>query len=132
MRKSMMGLVHKGKDKVRGSGFLVTWDVDSADRSATYRMWSILFGRTLRVDGREYAYEDSYGRTGSVTWGSPSSSSCPIVSPRSSEFWATTGSTTKSVPAFSPEAARKRIPGGPAEFTDFTVKMDGSQRPGSS
>jgi len=57
MRKSMMGLVRKGKDKVRGSGFLVTWDVDSADRSATYRMWSFLFGRTLRVDGREYAYE---------------------------------------------------------------------------
>ena len=31
MRKSMMSLVGTGKSKVRGSGFLVSWDVDSAD-----------------------------------------------------------------------------------------------------
>ena len=53
----MMGLVRKGKEKVRGSGFLVTWDVDSADRSAAYRIWSFLFGRKLEIDGREYGYE---------------------------------------------------------------------------
>ncbi len=57
MRKSMMGLIRKGKAKVHGSGFVVTWDVDSKDRSATYRMWSFLFGRKLKVDGREYTYE---------------------------------------------------------------------------
>ena len=53
----MVSLVRKRKTKVRGSGFLVTWDVDSADRTAAYRIWSFLFGRKLEVDGREYGYE---------------------------------------------------------------------------
>ena len=57
MRKSMMGLVRKSKHKVRGSGFLASWDVDSADRATAFRLWSFLFGRTVRVDGREYEYE---------------------------------------------------------------------------
>ena len=57
MRKSMMSLVRKSKHKVRGSGFLATWDVDSADRATAFRLWSFLFGRTVRVDGREYEYE---------------------------------------------------------------------------
>ena len=57
MRKSMMGLVRTGKHKVRGSGFVVTWDIDSADRPAAFRLWSFLFGRTVRVDGRQYRYE---------------------------------------------------------------------------
>ncbi len=60
----MMGLVRKGKLKVRGTGFLVTWDVDSRDRSAAYRLWSFLFGRTVRVNGREYRYEGFVWRDG--------------------------------------------------------------------
>ncbi len=57
MRKSTLGLVRSGKHKVRGSGFVVTWDVDSADRSASYAIWLFLFGRRLRLNGQEYHYE---------------------------------------------------------------------------
>ncbi len=53
----MMGLVRKGKSKVRGSGFVVTWDVDSRDHSAANRLWAFLFGRKVRVGNREYSYE---------------------------------------------------------------------------
>lgn len=52
-----MGLVRKGKSKVHGGGFVVTWDVDSADRSASFRIWAFLFGRRIRTGDREYAYE---------------------------------------------------------------------------
>ena len=37
-RRSMMGLVREGKSKVRGAGFLVTWDVDSRDQTTTNRV----------------------------------------------------------------------------------------------
>jgi hypothetical protein len=47
-RKSTMGLVRAGKRKVRGAGFLVTWDVDSRDRRAVNRMQYFLFGRKDR------------------------------------------------------------------------------------
>ncbi len=56
-RRSMMGLVRKGKRKVRGSGFVVTWDVDRRDRGTAYRLWVFLFGRTVRADGKDYRYE---------------------------------------------------------------------------
>ena len=59
-----MGLVRMGKHKVRGSGFVVTWDVDSKDRAAACRLWSFLFGRTVRVDGRQYQYEGFVWRDG--------------------------------------------------------------------
>ena len=49
----MKGLVRSGKHKVRGSGFLVTWDVDNEDRTAGYGPWSFLFGGRLRVGGWE-------------------------------------------------------------------------------
>jgi len=49
--------VRKSKQTVRGSGFLASWDVDSADRATAFRLWSFLFGRTVRVNGREYAYD---------------------------------------------------------------------------
>jgi len=49
-RKSTLGLVRKGKRKVRGSGFLVTWDVDSRNRGAVNRMQYFLFGRQDRRD----------------------------------------------------------------------------------
>ncbi len=59
-----MPLVRKGKSKVRGSGFVVTWDVDSRDRSAANRLWAFLFGRTVGVAGREYRYPSHVWRTG--------------------------------------------------------------------
>ncbi len=44
----MMRLVRTGKKKVRGPGFLVTWDVDSRDRCAANRLQYFLFGRKER------------------------------------------------------------------------------------
>jgi len=55
-RKSMMGLVRKGKAKVRGSGYYVTWDVDSNDQAATSRIKYFVFGKRVRADGRERTY----------------------------------------------------------------------------
>ena len=52
----MMSLVRKGKQKVRGSGYVVTWDVDSRDRGTANRLWFFIFGRTVRNDGKEYRY----------------------------------------------------------------------------
>ncbi len=51
-----MGLFRKGKHKVRGSGYVVSWDVDSRDRAAASRLWFFIFGRTVRADGKEYRY----------------------------------------------------------------------------
>ena len=56
-RKSMMGLVRTGKRKVRGTGFFVTWDVDSRDRGAVNRMQYFLFGRK----GRQHGDRDPVG-----------------------------------------------------------------------
>jgi len=53
----MMGLVRRTKSKTRGSGFTVTWDVDSRDRSATNRVTAFLFGRRVEKNGKEYVYE---------------------------------------------------------------------------
>jgi len=52
----MMGLVREGRAKVRGSCFLVTWDVDSQNQEAVNRMQYFLFGRTFLRNGKEYAY----------------------------------------------------------------------------
>jgi hypothetical protein len=43
-----MGLVRVGKRKVRGAGFLLTWDIDSRDRRVVNRMQYFLFGRRDR------------------------------------------------------------------------------------
>lgn len=51
-----MGRVREGKRKIRGSGFLVTWDIDSRDQTAVNRTQYFLFGRRVRTDGKEYAY----------------------------------------------------------------------------
>ena len=48
----MMGLVRKGKRKVVGPSFLVTWDIDSRDRAAVNRMQYFLFGRRDRLSGK--------------------------------------------------------------------------------
>jgi len=60
----MMGLVRKTKHKVRGSGFVVTWDVDSDNHAAANRLWAFLFGRTVRIRDREYRYEGFVWRDG--------------------------------------------------------------------
>jgi hypothetical protein len=52
----MMGLVRQGKRKVRGTCFVVTWDVDSRDRSAVNRVQYFLFDRTFRRNGKEYVH----------------------------------------------------------------------------
>ena len=52
----MMGLVRKAKRKVRGSGFLVTWDVDSRDRPSENRLHYFLFGRRIQANGRNREY----------------------------------------------------------------------------
>jgi len=38
------------------SGFVVTWDVDSADQSGAGRVKCFTFGKTVRSDGRERRY----------------------------------------------------------------------------
>lgn len=55
-RRSMMGLVREGKRKVRGTGFLVTWDIDSRDQTTANRVKYFVFGRTVRNGGTEYSY----------------------------------------------------------------------------
>ncbi len=53
----MMSLVRRGKPKVRGHGFTVTWDVDSGDRHAANRIQFFLFGRVFHRGEKEYRYE---------------------------------------------------------------------------
>ena len=60
----MMGPVRKSKGKARGSGFVVTWDVDGRVRLATGRLWSFLFGRRVKVGLREDRYEGVVWREG--------------------------------------------------------------------
>ena len=60
----MIGLVRKAKHKVRGSGFVVTWDVDSDNHATANRLWAFLFGRTVRIRDREYRYEGFVWRDG--------------------------------------------------------------------
>jgi len=55
-RRSMMGLVREGRRKVRGSGFLITWDSDSRDQATTNRVKYFVFGRAVRNGGKEYSY----------------------------------------------------------------------------
>lgn len=52
----MMGLVRKGKGEARGSGYIVTWDADSADKATDNRLMFFLFGRRIRNAGKEYRY----------------------------------------------------------------------------
>ena len=52
-----MGLVRRTRARTRGSGFSVTWDVDSRDRPATNRLTAFLYGRRVEKNGKEYVYE---------------------------------------------------------------------------
>ncbi len=51
-----MGLVRKGRECGRETGFLVTWDIDSRDRRAADRVRHFVFGRRVRAHGRAYGY----------------------------------------------------------------------------
>jgi hypothetical protein len=63
-RKSMMGLVREGRTKVRGSGFLVTWNIDSGIRSVTNRTQYFMFGRTFAKSGKVYEHHGFVGKDG--------------------------------------------------------------------
>lgn len=56
VRRSMMGLVRKGRRRGREDGFVVTWDIDSRDRRAADRVRHFVFGRRVRSRGRTYDY----------------------------------------------------------------------------
>ena len=59
-----MEVVRQGKQKVRGSGYVVTWDVDSSNRSMANAVWMFIHGRSVRTDGREYTYPGFIERDG--------------------------------------------------------------------
>lgn len=51
-----MRRVRKGKRRRPETGFIVTWDVDSADKAACNRLYRFVFGDTTECDGRTYRY----------------------------------------------------------------------------
>jgi len=55
-RKSTLGLVRKGKAKVRGFGYFVTWDVDSRNRAVADRLKYFVFGKSVRTAGGKRIY----------------------------------------------------------------------------
>ena len=55
-RRSTMKRVRAGKEHERESGFLVTWDVDSADRPTCARLRRFVFGDISHGDGKIYRY----------------------------------------------------------------------------
>lgn len=59
-----MGLVRKGRRGGREAGFLITWDIDSADRSAVDRVRRFVFGYRVRVNGTMYRYAGFVFRAG--------------------------------------------------------------------
>jgi len=60
----MMPLVRERKRKVRGSGFFVTWDIDSRDQATANRLRYFVFGRSVRTDGKQYEYQGFVWREG--------------------------------------------------------------------
>src|SRR6266536_5133077 len=49
---------------VRQTGFIVTWDVDSRDRSLCARLHRFVFGYVLEKSGRKYGYPGFVEREG--------------------------------------------------------------------
>ncbi len=95
-RKSTLGLVRKGKRKVRGTGYHVTWDVDSRDKAATYRLRYFIFGKTIRTDGGERTYPGFVWREGVRYLGQSAVFVCPTGSRSSVAFSSRMESTTMS------------------------------------
>ena len=104
-RRSMMGLVREGKRKVSGSGFLVTWDVDSRDRTTTNRVKYFVFGRSVRTDGKEYEYRGFVWKEGVRYLAQSACSSVPTDSPRFGGSSPATGSTTRWSRSFLPNGS---------------------------
>jgi len=63
-RKSTLRRVRKAKTHVREEGFIVTWDVDSADRTTAHRLQRFIFGDATRANGRTYRYPGFVERRG--------------------------------------------------------------------
>ncbi|HEX9340420.1 MAG TPA: hypothetical protein VF992_04530 [Thermoplasmata archaeon] len=63
-RKTAMGRVRKGKRRSRESGFIVTWDVDSADRPTTARVHRFVYGDVASSNGKVYRYPGFVEREG--------------------------------------------------------------------
>ncbi len=64
VRRSTMRRVRKGKRRPRATGFIVTWDVDSADTSMVNRTRRFVFGDTANSRGRNYRYPGFIEREG--------------------------------------------------------------------
>lgn len=56
VRRSTMRRVRQGKGRGREKGFLVTWDVNSANRVAVNRVRRFVFGDVTHANGVEYRY----------------------------------------------------------------------------
>ena len=63
-RKTTMGRVRRTKPGRPEVGFIVTWDVDSADRGSSNRLYRFLHGDTTTRDGRTYRYPGFLERNG--------------------------------------------------------------------
>lgn len=59
-----MRRVRKGLKRPRETGFIVTWDVDSVDRSVAHRVHYFVFGTTVTAKGRLYRYAGFVERPG--------------------------------------------------------------------
>ena len=56
-RRTTMALVREGIARIRGVGFLITWDVDSRDRSTADRLYVFVWGKKVRRGDKVYEYE---------------------------------------------------------------------------
>ena len=63
-RKSTLIRVRKWKGRGPLRGFIVTWDVNSADHSAAGRLRRFLYGSTARYHDRTYRYPGFVERDG--------------------------------------------------------------------
>lgn len=63
-RKSTLKRVRRTKARAREEGFIVTWDVNSADRITAHRLQRFIFGDTTRANGRTYVYPGFVGKQG--------------------------------------------------------------------
>ena len=59
-----MRRVRAGKARSRESGYIVTWDVDSLDKTTSNRLFYFVFGHTVRSNGQTYRYPGFVERDG--------------------------------------------------------------------
>ena len=94
-RRSTMRRVRKGKAHGRESGYLVTWDVNSADRTSVNRLRRFVYGDSTRHDGKEYRYRGFVEKDGVRYQANPFCSSALTRSRKSWSSSPVTRSTTK-------------------------------------